>query len=326
MPSGRYASVVSSPNGEFLYLTTENQAGNGYQNLYVFDTDSSGIPGSTPVQGINVNQLIGMAINPAQTFLYAVRIGSAGPTTTPYYLVRNLIDPATGALSQPVTEATYALDNSPSGNDCYLQILGFNPAGTTLYDAIQCSGPHDSGSETFNQRTVDPQSGALGPDEQVYTFSLAGGNSYAQVQFENNLMFVFVGYDFQGANLNSVQIYQTQPFTNTPLVNCTTTMLTVCGDFTSSRAQPSGKYVFASDVNYFTDILQVDVNTQQLTQVNTIPEYVEQFSPDGSVVYGANGNNGEIWIAGFNAANGEVKLGGHVQPPHRDLWTAAERY
>ena len=106
-------------------------------------------------------------------------------------------------------------------------------------------------------------------------------------------------------------------------------MLTVCGDFSYSYAQahPTGKYVFLSDTSYLTDILQVDLTTQQLTQISTIPENVRRFSPDGSVIYGNNANNGQIHIAGFNAANGAVKLGGSVQLPHvlYDYWTVAER-
>jgi hypothetical protein len=55
---------------------------------------------------------------------------------------------------------------------------------------------------------------------------------------------------------------------------------------------------------------------------------VEKFSPDGSVIYGDNSNNGEIRIAGFNAANGEVTLGGSVILPHviDDYWIPSERY
>jgi hypothetical protein len=226
-----------------------------------------------------------------------------------------------------VTDATYALDNDPSGNDCNLDILGFNPAGTTLYDEIFCSGPHGSGSETFNQRTVDSQTGALGPDEQVYSFGMYAGSGYAEVQFENNLLFAFNLFLNQGPNANNVQIYQTQPL-SAALVNCTVSMLAICGDFgTPAYAHPSGKYVFLQDTNDLTDILQVDLTTQRLNQVNTIPENVERFSPDGSVIYGDNPGFSEIRIAGFNAANGEVKLGGSVLLPHVvDYWIPAERY
>ena len=328
MPSAKYVSIQTSPDGRFLYYLANPTYSSGHQKLYVFDTDATGVPGGTPVQATNANQLLGAAIDPLGTLFYSVAIGPAGPQTTNYSIVRNVIDPVNGSLSQPVTEATYALDNNVSGNDCGLEILGFNPAGTTLYDGILCGGPHASGSETFNQRSVDLQTGALGADEQVYTFSYYAASGYAGIHFENNLLFVFDSFYNQGPNANTVQIFQTQPLSTTPLVNCTTSMLTVCGDFTSANAHPSGKYVFLSDTTYLTDILQVDLTGQQLTQVNTLPGNVEKFSPDGSVIYGDNPDNAEIRIAGFNATNGEVKLGGSVLLPHviDDYWTAAQRY
>jgi hypothetical protein len=330
MPSAKYVSIQTSSDGRFLYYLANPNYYTGHQKLYVFDTDATGVPGSTPVQSTNANQLSGVAINPAGTFFYSVAVGPVGPLyTTNYDIVRNVIDPVNGSLSQPVTEAQYTLDSDPSGNDCGLQILGFNPAGTTLYDGVFCGGPHASGSETFNQRSVDLQTGALGPDEQVYGFSYYAASGYAGVQFENNLLFAFNSFYNQGPNANTVQIYQTQPLSTTPLVNCTTSMLTVCGDFsTPAHAHPSGQYVFLQDTNYLTDILQVDLTTQQLTRVNTIPENVEKFSPDGSVIYGDNPDDAEIRIAGFNAANGEVKLGGSVLLPHviEDNWFTSERY
>jgi hypothetical protein len=327
MPAAKYVDLIPSPNGQFIYYLANPTYYSGHQRLYVFDTDATGVPGSTPVQATNANQLGGLAVNPAGTFFYSVAIGPAGPQTTNYSIVRNVISPVNGSLSQPVTEATYALDNDPSGNDCNLDILGFNPAGTTLYDEIFCSGPHGSGSETFNQRTVDSQTGALGPDEQVYSFGMYAGSGYAEVQFENNLLFAFNLFLNQGPNANNVQIYQTQPL-SAALVNCTVSMLAICGDFgTPAYAHPSGKYVFLQDTNDLTDILQVDLTTQRLNQVNTIPENVERFSPDGSVIYGDNPGFSEIRIAGFNAANGEVKLGGSVLLPHVvDYWIPAERY
>jgi hypothetical protein len=329
MPAAKYVSIQTSPDGQFLYYFANPTYYSGHQKLYVFDTDANGVPSSTPVQSTKATQLIQAEINPAGTFFYSVSVGPTGPLlTTNYDIVRNVINQTNGALSQPVTEAVYTLDSDVSGNDCYLELLGFNPAGTTLYDGILCSGPHGSGAETFNQRSVDPQTGALGPDVQLYTTSSYAGSNYTQVQFANNLMFTFNSYFNQGPGANNVQIYPTQPPSTTPLVNCTTTMQTVCGDYTYAYTHPSGEYVFLSDTKYLTDILKVDQTTQQLTQVNTIPENVEKVSPDGSVLYGDNPDNGEIRVVGFNATNGEVKLGGFVLPPHPfdDYWVPAERY
>lgn len=111
-------------------------------------------------QTIDAEHLAGLAANPAGTSLYSVVVGS--PTqqlTTPYAIVRSVIDPATGKLSNSVAEATYQLDSNASGNDCYLSVLGFNSSGSVLYDGIFCGGPHGSGSTTYNQRSVDLQTG-----------------------------------------------------------------------------------------------------------------------------------------------------------------------
>jgi len=329
MPSAKFVSIQTSPDGRFLYYFASPTYATGHQKLYVFDTDATGVPGSTPVQATYAKQLIGVAINPAGTFFYSVVMGTVNSNfTTNYAIVRNVIDPVNGSLNQAVTEGTYTLDSDVSGNDCGLEIMGFNPAGTTLYDGILCSSPHGSGSETFNQRSVDLQTGAVGPDEELYTFSYYAASGYAGVQFENNLMFTFNSFFNQGPNANNVQIYQTQPLSTTPLVNCTTSMLTVCGDYTSAYAHPWGKFLFLGETSDLTDILQVDLTTQQLTQVNTVPENVEKLSPDGSVIYGDNTSNAVIRIAGFNAANGAVTLGGSVRLPRwlQDYWTVAERY
>ena len=328
MPLGKYSSMVSSPNGQFLYYFANPTYYRKDQKLYVFDTDSTGVPASTPVQGVSANQLIQVAINPTGTFFYSVAIGPAGPQTTTYAIVRNVIDPVDGSLSQPLTEASYALDNNASANACGLEILGFNPSGTTLYDAILCSSPHASGSETFNQRTVNLQTGALGSDEQIYAFSYYAASGYAEVQFKNNFLFAFDSFFNQGPNANTVDIYQTQPYNATPLVNCTTSILAICGSYAGALAHPSGDYVFLGATTAQTDIMQVDLTTQQLVQVNTVPGVVEALSPDGSVIYGYNPARKYIHIAGFNAANAQVTLGGTIELINaiNDFWIPAVRY
>lgn len=328
MPLGKYSSFVTSPNGQFLYYLENSTYYRANQKLYVYDTNAQGVPGSAPVQGTPANQLLSIVVNPQNTFLYSLAIGSAGPQTTPFTIVRNVINPSTGALSQPVTEATYMLDNDPSGNDCGLEVLGFNPAGTTMYDEIFCTGPHGSGSETFNQRTVDLQTGALGPDEQVYAFSFYAGSGYAAVQFENNLLFAFDQFFDEGPNANLVDIYQTQPINSTPLVNCGASMLAICGNYVNALAHPSGEYVFLGNGSFVTDVLQVDLTTQQLVQVSTVPGNVEKFSPDGSVIYGYNPAPRYIHIAGFNAGDGQITLGGTIELPNaiNDFWATSERY
>lgn len=330
LPRSKYPTIVTSPNGQFLYYLAFVSVDK--EQLYVYDTDAAGVPGSTPVQTTSAGdagQLYNLQVNPPGTFLYSVAVGPVQQQqqTTQYAIVRNVIDPATGKLSQPLNEATYQLETGSSSNDCYLSILGFNPAGTIMYDAILCSGPHGSGSSTYNQRSVDLQTGALGPDQQIYYFSYYAGSGYANVQMEDNLMFAFVTFDNQGPDADLVDVYQ-MPNVTTPAVNCTASMWAACGDFGFALAHPSGQYVFLQNSNGLTDIGQVNLETQQIVEVNSLPFGVRMFSPDGTIAYGTTSvGPGQIHIAGFNGVTGQVTPGGTISLTHvDDFWVPAERY
>lgn len=324
LPQSKYPSLVTSPDGKFLYYLADLSFQS--EGLFVYDTDALGVPGSAPVQTMNPGHRSKLVVNPAGTFLYSVAMGPLGQNTTQFAIVRNVIDPATGKLSRPLAEATYQLDTQSSGNDCYLSVVGFNPAGTTMYDGILCSGPHGSGSSTYNQRSVDLQTGALGPDQQIYYFSYYAGSGYANVQMEDNLIFAFLVCDNQGPNADLVDVYQLP--NSSPTVNCTASMLAICGDFGFALAHPSGQYVFLQDTNGRTHIGQVNLQTQQITEVNNLPYGVRMLSPDGTIAYGPTSTEpGRIHIAGFDPATGGVKLGGTIQLTRGDdYWIAGERY
>ncbi len=329
LPLTKLYRLTTSPNGEFLYYLTANNYSNAQQKLYVYDTNANGVPASMPVQATQANQLSQLIVNPAGTFLYSIAMGPVTETTQ-FSIVRNVVNPANGTLNTPVTEATYQLDTVISGDDCGLTIAGFNPAGTILYDAILCSSPHGSGSETYNQRSVDPQTGALGPDQQIFTFDYYAASGYVGVQFANNLMFAFTSYFNQGPDASVIDVYQTQPYSSTPLIDCTASMLAICGSYAGALAHPSGNYVFlGNSSDEPTGIYAVNLTTQQFVEGNSIPFQVFTLSPDGSVAYGNTSSTpGHIHIAGFNAANGGVKLGGSVELPHPlySSWFVAERY
>jgi hypothetical protein len=83
-----------------------------------------------------------------------------------------------------------------------LSILGFNPAGTRLYDEVFC-GYHGGASATYNERGVNLQTGALGADAQVHSWNNSyGGGEY--VQFVNGLLFDFVVSPRLASHLRSV--------------------------------------------------------------------------------------------------------------------------
>jgi hypothetical protein len=327
LPESVYPNLVASPNGRFLYYTAYLNDNDQGHRLYVYDTNGDGAPGASPVQKLTAQQLSGVWVHPNGKFLYSIAVGAENQQqqTTPYSILRNLVNPENGKLSQTVTEANYTLETGSSSNNCYLWLFGFNPTGTVLYDGVLCSGPHGSGSATYNQRTVDLQTGALGPDEEIYYYSEYAAGENVVVQFANNLMFAFVSYYNQGPNANLVDVYQTSN-ASTPAINCSATMWVICGDFNNALAHPSGQYVFLSDTSNVTEIGAVNLNTQQISQTSSLPYDVGKFSPDGSIVYGVNETDGE-WefeIDGFDVGTGQVRQGGTVNEPsdYAGLWTA----
>jgi hypothetical protein len=325
MPRSKYPSIVMSPDGQFLYYLANVSVES--QKLYVYDTDAMGVPGSTPVQTTSPGHISNLLVNPAGTFLYSVAVGPPSQQEiTQFAIVRNVIDSTTGKLSRPATEATYQLDTQSSGNDCSLSIVGFNPAGTIMYDAILCNSPHASGSLTYNERSVDLQTGALGPDQEIYGFGYYAGSGYANVQIEGNVLFAFDSFDNQGPNANIVDVFQL-PNVTAPAVNCTESMWALCGDFGHALAHPSGSYVFLEGSSSSTDIGQVNLEAQQIVEVNSLPFGVQMFSPDGTIAYGTTSAFGEIHVAGFNIANAQVTPGGTISLTRiDDYWSAAERY
>ncbi|MGC1968639.1 MAG: hypothetical protein WA673_19420 [Candidatus Acidiferrales bacterium] len=321
-----YPGLTASPNGKFLYYTAFANVSQQGEMLYVYPTNASGVPSGTPVQTLAATGVGGIAVDPQRNFVYLEFAGTARAETTPYAIARYVMDPTSGKLTEPVIEANYLLDTAASGNDCNLAIVGFNPAGTTLYDAIFCNGPHGSGSETYNMRSVDPQTGALGSDQKIYSFGYYAGSGYANVQFEDNVLFAFVAYDNQGPNANVVDIYQL-PNVGTPLIQCNYSMLAVCGDFGRGLAHPSAKYVFLINPQV-TAIGKLEPAQKAIVSASSIPYEVQKFSPDGSIAYAVNdvGTAVQIEIYGFDISSGNVMQGGTINlPSGLDSWWTAQR-
>jgi len=323
-----YPGITTSPNGHVVYYTAYQNYSQQGERLYVYHTNSSGVPDSQPVQSISLTRVYSLQVDPTGRFLYLVYEGTPGNLYTHYTIVRVAIDPNTGEIGQPVPEATYKLDSVVSGLDCSLSIFGMNATGTRLYDEISCSYPHGGAEATYNERTVDTKTGALGPDQKVYYWNNGNGGGEF-VQFVKNLMFDFVIPNSYQQNANSVNVYPLKPNVTTPLIQCTASMLANCGSDAFGLTHPSAQYVFLFSPQQTTDIDEVDLSSKQfLATSSTIPYRVEQFSPDGSIAYAANDVNTalDIQIYGFNVTNAQVTAGGAISVPSGlDSWFAVER-
>ncbi len=323
-----YPSLTTSPNGHVVYYTAYQNFNQQGERLYVYNTNSAGVPNSQPIQSISLNRVYSLQMDPNGKFLYVVYEGTPRDSYTYYYIVRSLVDSTTGKLSQPVPLAKYKLDTMGSGLYCSLSIFGMNAAGTKLYDQITCGYPHGGAEATYNERTVDPQTGALGPDQEVYYWNNSSGGG-EDVQFVKNLMFDFVIPDNWEQNANIVNVYAVQPNVTTPLIQCTASMLANCGSDNFGLVHPSAQYLFMFSPQQTTDIDKVDLNSKQIVATSsTIPYRVQRFSPDGSIAYAPSDVNTalDIEIYGFNVSNAQVTLGGSISgPSNLDPWFVAER-
>jgi len=234
--------LQTSANGHFLYFGTEDAQFN--QHLYVYRTNDTGAPQGPPAQTMKVNGLWGLQLDPHANFAYAVFASPYTGFQSTFSIRRYVVDPATGRLSQMAIQASYQLSTDSSGEDCWLVLDGFNPAGTMLYDEIAC-GNHDTEGGTYYERSLDPKTGALGPDVQISNWLLSSGGSVSTQFIGNRVYDLVMPNDFQ-QGINYVDIYPRVPNAQQPLVHCTAEMLEACG-YATGRVHPSGKYLVYAD-------------------------------------------------------------------------------
>jgi hypothetical protein len=323
-----YPYVTTSTDGRFLYLRAYQNTLQQGQRIYVYGTNASGAPGNSPIQVVNASGLYDMKVDPAGKFFYTVYAGTPGTQYTPYAIVRYAVDSSTGKLSQPATEAKYQLQSGSGGSEiCGLGILGFSATGSKMYDDVSCSY-HGGSSATYNERSINLQSGALGPDVQVYSWNNSS-QGFENVQFVRNLVFDFVMPNNYQPGVNYVNIYQLQPNISNPLVNCTASMLQACG-YDRGHAHPSGQYVFMFDAQGATEVDKVELSQKKIIgPTSSTPYEVQQFSPDGTIAYAANDVNGALLIEiyGFSVSTGALTPGGTISvPSDLDSWFTAQRY
>ncbi len=312
-----YPQLIAAPNDHFIYFV--GYASKTQQRLWVFATDTNGTPQLPVVQEFNVTSFNGLVVNPQSNFVYAVfeGAGSNGSYTTPWFVRSYVMDPASGKLSQSQIAATYALDNGADGTTfCYLSLLGFNSSGTHLYDEVSCSAHGEDG--TYNERTVNLATGALGSDVEVYSWQNGNSGGGESVQFVAGQLFDFVTPFDYARGYNSVNIYPVEPSTSTPLLTCAAQMLEACG-YGGGIAHPSGKYIFSTISVDLTQIDKVELAQDRIVDTsNSVPYWVTQFSPDGTLVYGIRyGDSGgyRILVYGFNVATAAVTPGGWINLP-----------
>jgi hypothetical protein len=325
--SAEYYGLFPSADDHFLYLVAFNS--NSTKTLSVYATDASGAPQAPATQQFNANYFYGIQFDPRANFAYAVYGLPYDAYNTAYHIFRYVVDPKTGKLSNRVSEATYILSNGAEGSTyCEVGLYGFNPAATTLYDVVSCSG-HDGGDYTYYERTLNTKTGALGPDVQIYSWSYGTEGRNELIQFVGSHMFDFVTPNNYQTGANSLDIYPLVPNTSKPQIHCTSTMLAACGAG-PGVAHPSGQYLLMWTSQTTTEVDKVEFSQRKIADTgNYIPYANATFGPGGTLIYAANyaGSGYSIEIYGFNATTGAVTPGGSISVPSGlDSYYAVKRH
>ena len=272
-----------------------------------------------PLQSLSATNESSMFVDPNDNFLYAVHKGThvTKNLNLRWSIYRYEVNATNGELTQLVNEATYLLPDQGS-NDCGLSIAGMNADGTEIYDYIFCSAGGAGTDGTYDERTVDPSTGALGIPQQIFYWSEGQIGNPQTVQIVGHLIFDFVILVAQPPyEYNQLLVFPLTTKKNAkPLINCTATMLAGCGS-DIGVAHPSAKYVFYTNAqDNTTEVDAVNLSSKQIvatgTTFSTPTPNVLQFSPDGSVVYSWDSTTSTISIFGFNASNAAITTGGSI--------------
>jgi hypothetical protein len=303
--------LTPSLNGHFLYIRGTDSSQR--QHLWVFATDDSGVPQNPPVQTIDANGMFSFDLDPGANLASSVLGVPNSQNQTIFSVERFVVDPSTGILSSPSIVAKYPPNGSCThgSEGSSFSLNGFSSNGKALYDDWYCFHHGDVGANYY-ARTVDPQTGALGPDTKVFTWT-SNSEGYDDVIFLNNQIIDFSIPNPFGQGVNSLSIYPLVPNSKTPLVQCTATMLEACGYSIGALVHPSGKYIFFT-INYYTDqIASIDLPDKKLIDTtHYIPFQVSKFNFDGTIVYAVSVGSStyDVEIYGFNPQNADVTTTG----------------
>jgi len=313
LPKPQVNGLAASSDGRFLYVMASDPYPATNNRIYVYDTTGYGVPGMA-LQSVPATNESSMFVDPTDSFLYAVHMGTQTTQnqTLPWSIYRYEVNATNGELTHGVNETTYWLPNQGT-NFCSLSIVGMNARDTEMYDYEFCA-THEGANGFYHERTVSPQTGALGAPQQIFAWSADTDGNPDSVQIVKGLLFAFA-YPVAYQPYNELQVYPVA--TNQPLIDCTSTMLAACGS-DIGVAHPSAKYVFYTNAqDNTTEVDALDPSSKQIvstgTMFSTPTPNVLKFSPDGSVVYSWEPTTSTISIYGFNASTAAINTGGSVR-------------
>ena len=318
-----WAIVRPSADGRFLYVTGGDSE--AAANLWVYATDANGVPQLPAVQELNFgegqNYIEEFEISPNRKLAYALQSTYDSQGELLAQLRKFVVDPDTGMVLEdpkPVIQYRTNLNCTYSGDTSWLSLLGFNHDGTEMYEAWVCYIFHEGGTiANYYSRTVDPSTGAVGPDK----FLVSGDGAFEVgnvVNITPTSIVDFAWWDY-AQGYNSIIVYGLNG--GPPLFTCNAAALEACGYAFTSAVDPSGQWLFLQTSADSTQVTRIDFAGKQIVNTDYYLEGVVQgFSPDNSFIYTQDTSFSDPWM--YDVYTFDPKTGA-VQYTGGQIWQGA---
>ncbi len=289
--------LLPSANDRFVYVT-------GYDSklleyLWVYATDPTGVPLLPAVQALSLTDgsfgTGNFVIHPNGTLAYAVEETLSTQDEMLARILKFTIDPTTGIVTKAAKPAAVYPPNGPCtpAAEASLGINGFNRNGGVMDDYWICNYPFANDSATYFARNVNPTTGALGPDKQI--FDWADGNEGVDVvSFTPTSLIYFSIPDNYSQGMNSVNVYSLQ---GAPQFSCTASMLEACGYGLWNSLDRTGRFDFIQVSSDSTQITRIEPAAKKIVDTgNYVQGTVQAFAPDDVLIYTSNPNSSNPWL------------------------------
>ncbi|MGC1373796.1 MAG: hypothetical protein WA824_16800 [Candidatus Sulfotelmatobacter sp.] len=295
-----YAQLIAAPNDHFVYVLTGSDS--TQISLSVYATDSSGVPQAPAIQSFAPAAILQFVIDPNGKFAYMVKYTTNSEGQYLYDTRLFTINASTGELTEsPQVQFEYG----PS-NYCVPVLAGFYPNGSQIEYDIWCTP--SSISATFYKRSINLQTGDLGSATEFFSYD----DNDPAVNSDGILLSPRSFNDLNVTNnQTSLRIY---PLTGgkTPLIDCTSAMLSACGQAYQFWQDPSGQYLLLS-LSGTTEIVKIDFASKQIVDTGSGFDLAPVFSPDDLLLYGVSeGPSQYVVISGFDVNTGGLTTGEEI--------------
>lgn len=288
--------ILPSANDHFIYVTGDDSS--NVEWLWVYATDSTGVPQLPAVQALNLTDggftTYDFVISSDGKLGYAAESMYNAQFFTLAKIAEFTIDPTTGVVTKSAKAATYK-QNGPCllSASAFFYVYGLNPTGNVLYDDWDCDYPFANLSANYYERPVNPATGALGQEKQI--FSWADGNEGQDVVNITPSSIVYFSIPNNTSyGTSSVNVYS---LSGAAEFSCNAAMLEACGYGIWNYVDPTGRF----------DLIEVAPDVAEITKIETVAKklvdtrnYVQGaflgFSPDDALIYTQQENQTNPWL------------------------------